>query len=199
MRRWLWALFACQFPFFFIQAEPLLQRISSLESGLDFTNRIATSRHLTNQVLLNGSGVAAGDIDGDQATDLVFGNLQGPPQLFRNLGHWNFTNITASAGLAEAVTDSTGVLLADVDGDGDLDLVFNTVAKGTYLYSMALFPHRPFRFGIQASNANTRAEWVELAHKTQDNGFDVLTMPDHFENQLAPVPALMTIADATST
>ena len=134
MRRWLWALFACQFPFFFIQAEPLLQRISSLESGLDFTNRIATSRHLTNQVLLNGSGVAAGDIDGDQATDLVFGNLQGPPQLFRNLGHWNFTNITASAGLAEAVTDSTGVLLADVDGDGDLDLVFNTVAQGTYLY-----------------------------------------------------------------
>ena len=64
---------------------------------------------------------------------------------------------------------------------------------------MAPFPHRPFRFGIQASNANTRAEWVELAHKTQDNGFDVLTMPDHFGNQLAPVPALMTVADATST
>ncbi|MSO60437.1 MAG: TIGR03621 family F420-dependent LLM class oxidoreductase [Ilumatobacteraceae bacterium] len=64
---------------------------------------------------------------------------------------------------------------------------------------MAPFPHRPFRFGVQASNANSRAEWIDLAHKTQDNGFDVLTMPDHFSDQLAPIPALMTIADATST
>lgn len=64
---------------------------------------------------------------------------------------------------------------------------------------MSSFPHRPFRFGIQASNANTRAEWVELARKTQDNGFDVLTMPDHFGDQLAPIPALMTVAEATTT
>ncbi|MCU1390173.1 MAG: putative oxidoreductase [Ilumatobacteraceae bacterium] len=33
----------------------------------------------------------------------------------------------------------------------------------------------------------------------ESNGYDVLTMPDHFEDQLAPVPALMTAADATTT
>jgi len=59
--------------------------------------------------------------------------------------------------------------------------------------------HRPFRFGVQASNAANRKDWVELAKRIEGNGYDVLTMPDHFGDQLAPVPALMTAADATST
>jgi probable F420-dependent oxidoreductase len=57
---------------------------------------------------------------------------------------------------------------------------------------------RPFRFGVQASKAGSRKEWVELAKTTEDNGFSTLTMPDHFTDQLAPVPALMSAADATS-
>ncbi len=57
---------------------------------------------------------------------------------------------------------------------------------------------RPFRFGIQASNAPSRAEWVSLAQRTEGNGFSCLTMPDHFGDQLAPVPAMMTAADATT-
>jgi probable F420-dependent oxidoreductase len=61
------------------------------------------------------------------------------------------------------------------------------------------FPHKPFRFGIQASKAASRAEWVEIARKAEANGYDVLTMPDHFDDQLAPVPALMTAADATTS
>jgi len=59
--------------------------------------------------------------------------------------------------------------------------------------------HRPFRFGVQASNAANRKDWVELAKRIEGYGYDVLTMPDHFGDQLAPVPALMTAADATST
>lgn len=58
---------------------------------------------------------------------------------------------------------------------------------------------RPFRFGVQASNAATRQEWASLAQRCETNGFDVLTMPDHFGPQLAPIPALMAAADATST
>ncbi len=57
---------------------------------------------------------------------------------------------------------------------------------------------RPFRFGIQASAASSRKEWLELARAAEGNGFDVLTMPDHFGEQLAPVPALMCAADATT-
>ncbi|MEN9643868.1 MAG: hypothetical protein RL238_537 [Actinomycetota bacterium] len=58
--------------------------------------------------------------------------------------------------------------------------------------------HRPFRFGIQASTASSRAAWVDLAKRAEANGFSTLTMPDHFGDQLAPVPAMMTAADATT-
>lgn len=60
-------------------------------------------------------------------------------------------------------------------------------------------PVRPFRFGVQASKAADRASWVDLAKRCEDRGYDVLTMPDHFDEQLAPVPALMTAADVTTS
>ena len=61
------------------------------------------------------------------------------------------------------------------------------------------FPIRPFRFGIQASSTPTGKEWVELAKKTEALGYGALTMPDHFTDQLAPLPALTAAAMATST
>ncbi len=57
--------------------------------------------------------------------------------------------------------------------------------------------NRPFRFGVQASSAPDRRSWVEMAKAVEGNGYDVLTMPDHFNDQLAPVPALMAAASAT--
>ena len=61
------------------------------------------------------------------------------------------------------------------------------------------YPHiRPFRFGVQCSRAANRKEWIDLAKMSEANGFDCLTMPDHFTEQLAPVPALQAAADATS-
>jgi probable F420-dependent oxidoreductase len=60
-------------------------------------------------------------------------------------------------------------------------------------------PARPFRFGVQASAASNRSAWVELARRVEGCGFSTLTMPDHFGDQLAPGPALMAAADATTT
>lgn len=61
------------------------------------------------------------------------------------------------------------------------------------------FPQRPFRFGIQAHQAPNRAAWVDLARRTEAHGYSCLTMPDHFGDQLAPIPALQSAADATTT
>lgn len=58
---------------------------------------------------------------------------------------------------------------------------------------------KPFRFGIQASSAPDRRSWVDLAKRAEDLGYSALTMPDHFTDQLAPMPALMSAADATTT
>ena len=56
-----------------------------------------------------------------------------------------------------------------------------------------------FRFAVQTSNAPTREDWAAKARRLEELGFSTLLMPDHFTDQLAPVPALMAAADATTT
>lgn len=102
--------------------------------GLEFTNFVPAERHWTNQIYLNGSGVTAGDVDGDGWCDVFFSGLGGRSALYRNLGPWKFQNVTAASGLALTDLDATGAALADLDGDGDLDLVVNSVGQGTHCY-----------------------------------------------------------------
>jgi probable F420-dependent oxidoreductase len=63
---------------------------------------------------------------------------------------------------------------------------------------MSSFPHRGFRFGVQVSKETSARGWAELARRAEGTGYDVFTMPDHFTDQLAPIPALMAAADATT-
>lgn len=58
---------------------------------------------------------------------------------------------------------------------------------------------RKFRFGIQLHTAPSGKAWTELARKAEDLGYSTLFMPDHFGDQLAPVPALTAAAAATTT
>ena len=92
-------------------------------TGIDFVNGLTPAQIDSNQVLLDGSGVAIGDVDGDGWADIYFCRLNGPNVLYRNLGNWNFADVTAEAGVALDDRFSTGAVLVDVDGDGDLDLL----------------------------------------------------------------------------
>lgn len=58
---------------------------------------------------------------------------------------------------------------------------------------------RAFRFGVQTSAAPTREAWSEKARRIEELGFSTLFIPDHFGDQLSPVPAMMAAADATTT
>src|SRR5579872_5637189 len=60
---------------------------------------------------------------------------------------------------------------------------------------------RKFRFAAQLSKApdGTARGWAEQARKAEDLGYSALLMPDHFGDQLAPVPALAAAADATTS
>ena len=103
-------------------------------TGVTFVNTLPESRHLTNQILLNGSGVAAGDVDGDGWCDLYFACASGANALYRNLGGWRFERVAGAGGAAATDLTSTGAVLADLDGDGDLDLILNTLGNGTWVY-----------------------------------------------------------------
>jgi len=103
-------------------------------TGVVFTNLLGEAHSLTNTIVNNGSGLALGDVDGDGLCDLYLAGLDGPNALYRNLGGWRFEEITAAAGVACEGDLSTGALLADVDGDGDLDLLVNSIGGGTRLF-----------------------------------------------------------------
>jgi probable F420-dependent oxidoreductase len=58
---------------------------------------------------------------------------------------------------------------------------------------------RPFRFGVQMSNPPAGETWQSAARRVEDLGYSSLHLPDHFGDQLAPVPAMMSAAEATTT
>lgn len=60
-------------------------------------------------------------------------------------------------------------------------------------------PSRPFRFGVQANGSLSGRAWTELARRVEGLGYSTLTMPDHFDDQLAPVPALTAAAAVTES
>jgi hypothetical protein len=69
------------------------------QTRVTFTNALDSWASASNRVLNNGSGVAAGDFDNDGRADLFFCSLDQRNRLFKNLGNWQFKDVTVEAGL----------------------------------------------------------------------------------------------------
>lgn len=108
--------------------------VKSTKTGVDFKNDVDDNAIRRNEHLLNGSGVAAGDVDGDGLADIYFCGLGVDNVLYKNLGDWKFDDITNKAGVAHTGNYSTGAAFADMDGDSDLDLLVSTLGGENTCY-----------------------------------------------------------------
>jgi enediyne biosynthesis protein E4 len=103
----------------------LFTELSSKTTGISFRNLVRESEEfnvLTYGYFYQGGGVAVGDINNDGLPDLYFtGNLMAS-KLYLNKGNFEFEDITEAAGVGAAGLWNTGVTMADVNGDGFLDI-----------------------------------------------------------------------------
>lgn len=151
------------------------------QTGIEFTNWVPASRSLTNHILLNGSGVAAGDIDGDGWCDLVLTGIGGGTAVYQNLGDWKFRNVTADAGVKLSDVDAAGAVLADIDGDGDLDLLVSCIRQGLRLFVNDGKGH--FRETTREAGLESRTAGMSLALADVDGDGDLDVYLCNYRNE----------------
>ena len=110
-------------------------RMPSEQTGIHFTNVLDEWSSAANRVLENGGGVAVGDYDGDGRPDIFLCSLKGQSALYRNLGGWQFRDVTPHSGIQAADQVCRGAVFADVNGDAWLDLLVSTLGHGVLCFT----------------------------------------------------------------
>jgi enediyne biosynthesis protein E4 len=119
----------------------------------------------------NGGGVAAGDIDNDGFCDLFFTSNLGKNELYRNKGNFQFENISEKSGIAGVGSWKTGCSMADVNGDGWLDIYVCQVGKYKQFSGKnqlfinnqnGTFTDRAAEYGLDAQAFSTQAAFLDI-------------------------------------
>ncbi len=105
--------------------DKLFTMMPSEETGIDFANNLVYNSDFniyTYRNFYNGGGVSIGDINNDGLPDVYFTSNMAKNHLYLNKGNFKFEDITEKAGVGGTKAWSTGVVMADVNADGLLDI-----------------------------------------------------------------------------
>ncbi len=183
-------LIAAQF-LFSCRKQTLFEQVPSSHTHIYFKNELHDSDTLSILDYLyyyNGGGVAVGDINNDGLQDIFFSsNRKGGNKLYLNKGDFQFEDITQKAGVKGDADWSTGVTMADVNGDGLSDIYVCTVSgkfnlKGhneLYINNGDLtFSERSSEFGLAFQDYSTQAAFFDY-DKDGDLDCYLLNQSDH--------------------
>ena len=104
--------------------------IEEEQTGIGFSNNLENTSEfniLNYLYFYDGGGVSIGDINNDGLADIYFTANMGPNRLYLNKGNFQFEDITEKANVAGKADWSAGTAMADVNGDGLLDIYVSSV------------------------------------------------------------------------
>ena len=148
--------------------------MSSKETGINFSNDVSYTEEFnpyTFRNFFNGGGVAIGDINNDGLPDIFFCSNQKSNKLYLNKGGFKFEDITEKAGVASDGVWSTGVTMADVNGDGWLDIYvcksgnINGKNRSNALYinnGNLTFTEKASEYGLDNKGLSTHAAFFDF-------------------------------------
>lgn len=180
--------------------------LSTGETNIDFENRVESTPELNiinYMYFYDGAGVAAGDLNNDDLPDLFFVGNQESNKLYFNNGDFQFEDVTDQAGVAgDEGAWSTGVTMADVDGNGYLDIY---VSRVNYLNKSGpnqlfinngdgTFTERAAEYGVDFEGYSTQAVFFDY---NKDGRLDlfILNHSFHSENTYGPRDYLIKMKD----
>ncbi len=151
---------------------PLFELVAPTSSGVRFANTLpeAPEFNILNYLYYyNGGGVAVGDINADGLPDLYFSSNLGKNALYLNKGDYKFEDITEKAGVGGPEGWKTGVTMADVNGDGRVDIYVSAVSYLTMHGRNALyinngdgtFSDRSAQMGVDHVGYSTQAAFFD--------------------------------------
>lgn len=186
---------------------PLFERLDAESTGIRFANSLpeAPDFNILNYLYYyNGGGVAVGDVNGDSLPDLYFSSNLEANRLYLNKGGLRFEDVTERAGVRGPEGWKTGVTMADVDGDGDLDIYVSAVSYlGMHGHNIlyvndghGVFADRTKLFGLEHVGYSTQAAFFDY---DMDGDLDMylLNHSTHTERSVGS-PALRKVPHPTA-
>lgn len=168
---------------------PLFEDVAPSHSGIYFENTIANEENfniLNYRNFYNGGGVGIGDINNDGLPDVFLVSNMAESKLYLNRGNFVFEDITRQAGLKGERSWSTGVTMADVNGDGFLDIYICNSGnrdkdyRANELYinnGDATFKEAASEYGLADTSLSTHAAFFDY---DRDGDLDVYIVNNSF-------------------